>query len=95
MACVYSQTVISWESANTLPLHKLWHACYEMGRKVIPATGYIRLFGRNASLGAALANADVTFWESLAGLEARINGQGVVVLREYRTFKQMAVHRWN
>jgi hypothetical protein len=71
------------------------YACYEVGRKVIPVTGCIRLFGRDASLGAALANVEVTFWESLAGLEARINGQCVVVLREYRTFKQMAVYRWN
>jgi hypothetical protein len=62
---------------------------------MIPATGDIRLFGRNASLGAALANVEVTFWESLAGLDARINGQCVVVLREYRTFKQMAVYRWD
>jgi hypothetical protein len=31
----------------------------------------------------------------LAGLEARINGQCIVVLREYRPFKQMAVYRWN
>jgi hypothetical protein len=71
------------------------YACYEVGRKRIPATGDIRLFGRNASLGAALANVAVTFWESLAGLEARMNGQCVAVLREYRTFKQMAVYRWN
>jgi hypothetical protein len=41
------------------------------------------------------SNVEVTFWESLAGFEARINGQCVVVLREYRTFKQMAIYRWN
>ena len=70
------------------------YACYEVGRKVIPATGCIRLFGREASLGAALANVEVTFWESLEGLEARIDGQCVVVLRDYRTFKQMAVYEW-
>jgi hypothetical protein len=70
------------------------YACYEVGCKMIPATGCIRLFGRNASLGAVLANVEVTFWESLTGLEARVNGQCVVVLREYRTFKQMAVYRW-
>src|SRR4029450_4248475 len=71
------------------------YACYEVGCKMIPATGCIRLFGRNASLGAVLANVEVTFWESLAGLEARINGQCVVVLREYRTFNKMPVYRCN
>ena len=70
------------------------YACYEVRCKVIPATGCLRLFGRNAFLGAVLANVEVTFWESLTGLEARVNGQCVVVLREYRTFKQMAVYRW-
>jgi len=70
------------------------YACYEVGHQVIPATGTIRLFGRDAYLRPALANVEVTFWESLAGLEARIDGQCVVVLRDYRTFKQMAVYEW-
>lgn len=68
-------------------------ACYEMGKKIIPATGNIRLFGRDACLGAALARTEVTFFESLDGLEARCNGQWVVVLRDDRTFRQMAVYR--
>jgi transposase InsO family protein len=71
------------------------YASYEMGCKVIPATGRIRLFGRDACLGAALANVEVTFWESVEGLEARVNGQCIAVLREYRTFRQMTVYRRN
>jgi transposase InsO family protein len=69
------------------------YACYEVGRKVIPATGNLRLFGRDAYLDAALGGAEVTFFESLEGLEARLNGQCVAVLRDYRTFKQMTCYR--
>jgi hypothetical protein len=69
------------------------YACYEVGRQVIPATGSIRLFGREAYLGAALGGVGVTFYESLEGLEARLHGQCVAVLREYRTFKQMTCYR--
>ena len=69
------------------------YACYEVGRKTIPATGSIRLFGRNAYLGAMWARVEVTFFESLEGLEARLNGQCVAVLRDYRTFKQMTCYR--
>ena len=70
------------------------YACYEIGRKVIPATGSIRLFGRNAHMGKIWANVEVTFFESLDGLEARLNGQCVAVLKDYRSFKQMAPYRW-
>lgn len=69
------------------------YACYEVGRKTIPATGSIRLFGRDAYVGAAWASVEVTLVESLEGLEARLNGQCVAVLRDYRTFKQMTCYR--
>ena len=58
------------------------YACYEVRHKVIPHTGSIRLFGRDAFLGESLAGVDVTFFESLEGLEARLNGQCVAVLRD-------------
>jgi hypothetical protein len=64
----------------------------EIGRKIIAATGRIRLLGRNAYIGKMAANIKITFFESLDGLEAWINGQCVAVLRDYRTFKQIAVH---
>jgi hypothetical protein len=70
------------------------YACYEVRRKVIPATGSIRLFGREAYLSVALANVEVTFWERLQGLEARVDEQCVAALRDYRTFQQMAVYKW-
>ena len=66
------------------------YASYEIGRKTIPATGSIRLFGRDAYLGT-MAGREVTFFESLEGLEARFNGE-CAVLKNYRTFKQMVMH---
>ncbi len=69
------------------------YACYEVGRKTIPVTGNIRLFGRDAYVGTAWANVEVTLVESLEGLEARLHGQCVAVLREYRSFKQMTCYR--
>lgn len=66
------------------------YAAYEIGKKTIPATASIRLFGREAFVGRELVNREVTFFESLEGLEARIDGQCIAVLREYRTFRQMA-----
>jgi transposase InsO family protein len=68
------------------------YARYEIGRRTIPATGRIRLFGRNAYLGKMAANLEVTFCESLDGLEAWIDGQGRAILRDYRTLKQIAFH---
>jgi hypothetical protein len=64
------------------------YACYEIGRKIIPATGRIRMFGRNAHIGKIWANVEVTFFESLEGLEARLNGQCVAVLKDYRSFSR-------
>jgi hypothetical protein len=68
-------------------------ACYATGRKPIPKTGIIRLLGRDAHLGTDLANLEITFFESLEGLEARHNGQCLAVLRDYRTFRQMLCYR--
>jgi transposase InsO family protein len=42
-------------------------ASYEVARKVISATGTIRLFGRAAHVGTMLANTEVVCWESLEG----------------------------
>jgi transposase InsO family protein len=69
------------------------YASYEVARKVISATGSIRLFGRNAYVGMMLANTEVTFWESLEGLEARVNGVCLTILRDYRTYLQMTSYR--
>ena len=53
------------------------YACYELRRKVIPATESIRLFGREAYVGAALA---------------KVDRHCVAVPREYRTFRQMTAY---
>ncbi len=68
-------------------------ARYELGRKTIPPTGCIRLFGRDAFLGEALAKLEITFCESLEGLEAWHNGQCKAVLRDYRTFTHLLAYR--
>lgn len=66
------------------------YTCYELRRKTIPATGWIRLFRRDAYVGKVAANTEVTFFETLDGLEARLNGQCVGVLKDYRAFQQIA-----
>jgi len=70
-------------------------ACYEIGRKRLSSTGCFRLFGRDAHVGAMWADSDVTLYESLDGLEARRDGQCLAILRDYRTFKQIACGTWD
>lgn len=48
-------------------------------------------FNRDAYVGPTLARQEVIFFETLEGLEARVDGQGVAVLRYYRTYTQKAV----
>jgi hypothetical protein len=66
--------------------HLASYACYETGRRTLSASGNIRIFHREAHVDAALANMEVAFFESLDGLEARVDGQCVAVLRDYRTY---------
>ncbi len=54
-------------------------------------SGSFRLFKRDAHVDAALAKEEVILFETLEGLEARVDGQGVAVLRDYRTYRQKAV----
>lgn len=68
-------------------------ACYETGRRILSATGGIRMLGRDAYVGEAVANAEVVFSETLEGLEARVDGQPFAVLRDYRTLLQRTVYR--
>lgn len=69
------------------------YASYEVGRKVVPSSGKIRMFDRDAILGTSLANVEVTFFETLDGLEARVDGLCVMILREYRTCLQLISYR--
>jgi hypothetical protein len=64
------------------------------GLRAQVSSGSIRLFGRDAYVGAALASVKVTFFESLEGLEARVNDQCVAVLQDYRTFRHMPCYDW-
>jgi hypothetical protein len=69
-------------------------AGYEVARKVTSAAGTIRLLGREAQVGLMLANTKVVFWESLEGLEARVDGTCLTILRDYRTYLKMTCSRW-
>jgi len=53
------------------------------------------LLGREAHVGEAWADSDVMLYESLDGLEARRGGQCLAILRDYRTFKQIACCPWD
>ena len=66
-------------------------ASYETGRRTLSADGSFRMFNREAHVDAMLAEREVIFFESLGGLEARMDGQCVALLRDYRTYKQKAV----
>ena len=54
-------------------------ASYEVTRKRVSASGTIQLFGRDAQVGLMLANREVSFWESLEGLEARVDGTCITI----------------
>jgi hypothetical protein len=71
------------------------YACDEIGCKHLSPTGGFRLLGREAQVGDAWADSDVILYESLAGLEARRDGQCLAILREYRTFKQIVCCPWD
>ena len=50
-------------------------ASYEIGRRILSASGSFRLFNRDAPVDTALARQEVIFFETLEGLEARADGQ--------------------
>jgi hypothetical protein len=55
---------------------------------VLPAQGYLWLFGRKASFDPALSRREVTLYETLEGLEIRHEGQRLALLRDYQTWRQ-------
>ncbi|TKB23497.1 transposase [Desulfopila sp. IMCC35006] len=67
------------------------YARYEIGRRTLSAAGGFRMFNREVYVDAMLAEREVVFFESLEGLEARMDGQCVALLRDYRTYRQKAV----
>jgi hypothetical protein len=76
-------------SSETLD-HLECYASYETCRRVLSASGSFRMFNREACVDTRLGNRDVTFFESLEGLEARIDGQSIAVLRDYRSYTHMS-----
>jgi hypothetical protein len=64
-------------------------ASYEVARTIIPPSGSIRLFGRNAYLDIALEGVKEVFYETLEGLEVRVKSKCLAILRDYRTFRQL------
>jgi hypothetical protein len=73
--------------------HLSSYASYEVARKIMPPSGSIRLFSRDAYLDAALGGSEVAFHETLEGLEARVEGQPIAILRDYRSFRQLPNYR--
>ena len=68
------------------------YACYEVRRKIIPQSGSVRMLGRDAHIGTELAGVEVTFVETLEGLEARVEDQWIGVLRGYRDM--LRIYPW-
>ena len=69
------------------------YARYEIGSRILSASGSLRMFNRDVYVDETLAKREVVFSESLNGLEARIDNQCVAVLRDYRTYRQMVGYR--
>jgi transposase InsO family protein len=55
----------------------------EVKRKVVSRYGYIQMFGRIAYVGRAWREREMTFVETLEGLEAHAEGRCVAVMRDY------------
>jgi transposase InsO family protein len=64
-------------------------ARYEVKRKVIDHYGYIQLFGRIAYVGRAWKEREMTFVETLEGLEAHAEGRCMAVLRDYWKYRKL------
>jgi transposase InsO family protein len=71
------------------------YAVYEVSRRVLPPSGCIRMCNRDVYLDTALAGVEVTFFETLEGLEARVDGQCVGLLRGYRDLRKLPAWEWS
>ena len=70
------------------------YARYEVRRKIIPPDGGIRMFNRTAYVGREFAGVEGRFFETLEGLEARVEGRCVGVLRGYRNMWRIYPWLW-
>jgi hypothetical protein len=69
-------------------------ALCEVKRKAVSRYGYIPMFGRNAYVGRAWREKELTFVETLEGLEAHIEGRCVAVMREYWKYRKLQTWEW-
>jgi hypothetical protein len=68
-----------------------WH---EVKRKFLDRDGYIPMFGRMAYVGRAWKEREITFIETLEGLEAHVEGRCVAVMRDYWKYRKLPSWEW-
>jgi transposase InsO family protein len=61
----------------------------EVKRKVVSRYGYIPMFGRITYVGRAWRERELTFVETLEGLEAHAEGQCVAIMRDYWKYRKL------
>ncbi len=71
------------------------YASYEVRRKVIPPDGSIRMCNRDAYVGREFAGIEIGLFETLEGLEARVEDQCVAILRGYRDMWRIYPWLWD
>jgi hypothetical protein len=69
-------------------------ARYEVKRKVVSRYGCIQMFGRMAYVGRAWREKEITFVETLDGLEAHAEGRRVAVMRDYWPCRKLQTWEW-
>jgi hypothetical protein len=63
-----------------------WH---EVKRTVVDHYGYIPMFGRIAYVGTVWSGTEMTFVETLEGLEAHAEGQCMAIMRDYWKYRKL------
>jgi transposase InsO family protein len=66
----------------------------EVKRKVVSRYGYIPMFGRIAYVGRAWRERELTFVETLEGLEAHAEGRCVAVMSDYWKYRKLRTWEW-
>jgi putative transposase len=66
----------------------------EVRRKVVSHYGYIQLFGRIAYVGRAWRERELTFVETLDGLEAHVEGRCVAMMGDYWKYRKLQTWKW-
>ncbi len=61
----------------------------EVRRKVVSRYGYIPMFGRMTYVGRAWRERELTFVETLEGLEAHAEGRCVALMRDYWKYRKL------